>query len=149
MVYMQLQRQKQVLWMENQDLWFPTQSLLKKLRALPIMIVNHTNKTIRVKRGCVIAKIDSIECKQVNSLDSIKAQSFRKDKKDWTSDVDVPESYTSTIVTFLEKHQDLFAIKDSELGHTDTVKMKLDTGDHQPIKLRPYRIRIQNREVIE
>ena len=122
---------------------------LTKLRALPIMIVNHTNKTIRVKRGCVIAKIEAIECKQVNSLDSIKAQSFRMDKKDWTSDVDVPESYKSTIVTFLEKHQDLFATKDSELGHTDTVKMKLDTGDHQPIKLRPYRTPIQNREVTE
>ena len=55
-------------------------------------------------------------------------------------------------MTFLEKHQDLFATKHSELGHTDTVKMKLeklDTGDHHPIKLKPYRTPIQNREVIE
>ena len=52
-------------------------------------------------------------------------------------------------MTYQKKYQDLFAIKDSELGHTDTVKMRIDTGEHQPIKLGPYRTPIQNRAVIE
>ena len=34
---------------------------------------------------------------------------------------------------------DLFAEKDTELGKTQTVKMKIDTGDHKPIKLKLYR----------
>ena len=42
-------------------------------------------------------------------------------------------------------NKNLFASADSELGHTDTVTMKIDT----PIKLRPYRTPIQNRQVIE
>ena len=47
------------------------------------------------------------------------------------------------------RNQDLFANKDSELGHTDTVKMHIDVGVNQPIKMRPYRTPIKNREVID
>ena len=53
------------------------------------------------------------------------------------------------MVGLLKKHHDLFAAKVSELGHTDTVIMKIDTGDNLPIKLRPYRTPIHNREVID
>ena len=48
-------------------------------------------------------------------------------QNDWTAEVNVPTDYKSTMVGFLNRHQDLFAAKDSELGHTDTVKMKIDT----------------------
>ena len=34
---------------------------------------------------------------------------------------------------------DLFAEKDSEFDKTQTVKMKIDTGDHKPMKSKPYR----------
>ena len=47
------------------------------------------------------------------------------------------------------KNQDLFASKDSELGHTDPVKMQIDTGNNVPIKMRPHRTPIKNREVTE
>ena len=43
----------------------------------------------------------------------------------------------------------MFASKDSELGHTDTVKMQIDIGNNVPIKMKPYRIPIKNREVID
>ena len=36
-----------------------------------------------------------------------------------------------------------------ELSHTDIVKMKIDTGEHPPIKLRPYRIPLNNRKVTD
>ena len=47
------------------------------------------------------------------------------------------------------RNQDLFANKDSELGHTDTVKMHIDVGVNRPIKMRPYGTPIKNREVID
>ena len=122
---------------------------LAKNRVLPVMVVNNTNRTIRLSKGSVIAKVELITQTQVNSLDSVKRQIDRTEQKDWTAEVDVPQDHKSTILGFLQKHQDLFAAKDSELGHTDTVKMKIDTGDNPPIKLRPYRTPIHNREVID
>ena len=43
----------------------------------------------------------------------------------------------------------MFANKDSELGHTETLKMNIDVGNSEPIKMRPYRTLIKNREVID
>ena len=47
---------------------------LTKSYALPIMVVNNTYQTIRLSKGCVIAKVEFINQKQVNSLDSVKRQ---------------------------------------------------------------------------
>ena len=46
----------------------------------------------------------------------------------------VPEKYRNRIEKLILKNKNLFASKDSELGHTDTVKMKVDTGDTKPIE---------------
>ena len=48
----------------------------------------------------------------------------------------------------LVRNSDLFASKDTEFGHTDTVKTKIDTGNASPIKLRPYRTPLNNRRRI-
>ena len=37
---------------------------------------------------------------------------------------------------------DLFAEKDTELGKTQMVKMKIGTGDHKPIRLKPSHIHL-------
>ena len=64
------------------------------------------------------------------------------DGKVWDADVDVPSHYKPQIQKFLKKNKELFA-------SADTVTMKIDTGNNPPIKLRPYRTPIQNRQVIE
>ena len=64
-------------------------------------------------------------------------------------DLDMSEKYRSKIEQLVLKHKNLFASKDSEQGHTDVVKMTIDTGDIKLIKLRPYRTPIKNREVID
>ena len=47
------------------------------------------------------------------------------------------------------QNEDIFAATDADLGHTDTVKMKIDTGDHPSIKLRPYRTPLNNRKIVD
>ncbi|CAC5423266.1 unnamed protein product [Mytilus coruscus] len=39
-------------------------------------------------------------------------------------------------------------MKDTELGQTDTVKMRIDTGDNPPVKLKPYRTPLHKREIV-
>ena len=41
------------------------------------------------------------------------------------------------------------AARDINLDHTDTVKMTIDTGDHPPIKLKPYRTPLNKRHIVE
>ena len=47
------------------------------------------------------------------------------------------------------ENKDLFAQTDAELGHTDTVRMKLDTGEHPPLKIKQYKTPLNKRAVID
>ena len=124
-----------------------TLSTLAKDRSLPILIVNNTNNFIKIYRHGLLAKISGIQDKvmQVNSA----MQQNVDDSKLNLSDLDVSSQYKSQIEKLIIKNQDLFANKDSELGHTETVKMHIDTGNNEPIKMRPYRTPIKNQEVID
>ena len=59
------------------------------------------------------------------------------------------DKYRSDVLSLLKASTDLFAQKDSKLSHTDTDKKKIDTGEHLPIKLRPYRSPLNNKKVID
>lgn len=124
-----------------------TVSTLTKDRALPLLVVNNTNKYIKIYRHGLLAKITGIQ-DNVSTINSIIQNSQYENKLN-LKDLDVPQQYRSKIENIILKNQDLFASKDSELGHTDTVKMQIDVGENEPIKMRPYRTPLKNREVID
>ena len=95
----------------------------------------------------MLAKISGIQ-NNVASVNSVIQNKNCETKLD-LKDLDVPEQYRSKIEKLVLKNQDLFASKDSELGHTDTIKMQIDIGNNVPIKMKPYRTPIKNREVID
>lgn len=43
----------------------------------------------------------------------------------------------------------IFLQKKTELGQTDAIKMKINTGDHPPIRLKPYRTPLNQRPIVE
>ena len=43
----------------------------------------------------------------------------------------------------------MFTESDSELGKTDAIDMKLDTGDHPPIRFKPYRTALKQRSIVD
>ena len=123
-------------------------SKLNKNRTVPVMIVNNTNKTYEIRNWCVLAKLEKNEDKPVMSLNEV----VKKDRKLAPlnfEEINVPEQYADRIKKVLTRNSDIFAEKDSQLGHTNTVKMKINTEDHPPIKLRPYRAPLNNRRVID
>ena len=124
-----------------------TVSTLAHDRSLPLLIVNNTNKFIKIYRHGLLATITGIQ-NNVSTVNSVIKNNQSKDKLN-LNDLDVPQQYRSKIEKLVLQNQDLFANKDSELGHTKTVKMQVDVGNNEPIKMRPYRTSIKTREVID
>ena len=124
-----------------------TVSTLAKDRSLPLLTVNNTNKFIKIYRHGLLAKISGIQ-NNVASVNSVIQNKNCETKLD-LKDLDVPKQYRSKKEKLVLKNQDLFASKDSELGHTDTIKMQIDIGNNVPIKMKPYRTPIKNGEVID
>ena len=61
----------------------------------------------------------------------------------------MPYKHRREIRNLLRSNRDIVANEDKELGQTQTVSMKIDTVDHPPIRLRPYRTPIHKRGVVE
>ena len=53
------------------------------------------------------------------------------------------------IKKLLVQNKDHFAKTDAELGHTNTIQMKIDTGNHAPIKMRPYWTPIKKHRIVD
>ena len=122
---------------------------LSKNRTVPLFIVNNTNKFYKIHRHGLVARISSADDSDVCSVNSIFGNVQKSVNSVNMQDLDVSDQYRKRVENLILRNKDLFATNDSELGHTHTVKMKIDTGDHKPIKLRPYRTPIQNRKVID
>ena len=61
----------------------------------------------------------------------------------------MPPQHRDVISNLVDENLDIFASKDSDLGHTDTIKMKIDTGKETPIQLKAYKAPLNNRRVID
>ena len=121
-----------------------------KQRKFPVMIVNNTNKTVKLKKECVVGKAESVyEQNMVIVKDKIQVTKGPTNQVDNINKVNAPEEHKRTITKLVKKNRDLFAAKDSDLGHTDTVQMKINTGESPPIKLRPYRTPLNNRKIVD
>ncbi|VDI78046.1 Hypothetical predicted protein [Mytilus galloprovincialis] len=111
------------------------------------MIVNNTNKSIRLKRGCVVGKASHLE--EINLVNVNQSQGTSGLKKLDESEISVPQEFKKDILRMIRDNEDVFATSDKDLGCTDTVQMTIDTGNNPPIRLKPYRAPLNQREIID
>lgn len=57
----------------------------------------------------------------------------------------MPEEHKVRVEQLVENNKDLFA----DLSHTDTVTMKIDIGNCEPIDLKPYRTPSNKRKIVD
>ena len=115
---------------------------------ISIMIGNSTNTTIKIPKGEEFgrAALTSI-MKQVGgqrNLAHIQINSIVNEKA-----ILPPFEYMGSIRQLVNKNSDLVANSNEDLDRMQTVQMKIDTGDHPPIKLKPYRMPMHKRKQVE
>ncbi|CAC5412555.1 unnamed protein product [Mytilus coruscus] len=119
---------------------------INHLNRIPIHVVNSTNKTFKFKRGTAVGRINSVLEENLVSLEETKSNTIELENE---CEINVPREHKSIIEKLISKNKDIFATKDSELGHTDTVKMEIETENHPPIKLKPYRTPLHKRQIVD
>ena len=65
------------------------------------------------------------------------------------TEVNAPSRHTQLAKQLVRDNNDLFAQSDLDLGKTSTVTMRIDTGNHPPIRSRPYRTPLQKRVAVD
>lgn len=110
------------------------------------MLLNYTGKTIKIRKKTIIAKVTSISLiNLVTSCDKLKGRvktgqnlEFKYDKK-----------YELLLKPLLSKYRDIFANDLTEVTQTQTLTFSVDTGDHPPIKQRPFPTPMKHRPIID
>ena len=112
-----------------------------------VLLINNTNKTYKLKRGCVVGRVSSVDNGDISAINKEKHRPETSELD--LSSVKVPEDHRKEVINLIQRNKDIFAKNDFDLGQTDTVKMKIDTGDHPPIRLRPYRTPLTSRPIVD
>jgi hypothetical protein len=121
---------------------------VKSRGKIPVLIMNQTNRYYNLKRGSVIGKGRALDVSEVCTITE-QEEDDNVDFENEFKDIKVKEIYRKDITRIIKQNKDLFAKTDIQLGHTETVKMTIDTGDHPPIRNRPYRAPLNKRSIID
>ena len=95
-----------------------------------------------VKKNMTIGKVETSLDSSVREISEV--YKYPDDLTFVTSELDCSEDFREEVTDLLIKNKNLFSKTDSDLGQTNNVTMKIDTRDHAPIKLRPYRVPLKN-----
>ena len=114
---------------------------------IPIMLANTTNTTIKIPRGREVGRAVSASIREnvVSEADSGDGHTHTHRVVN-VEEIVVPTEHKDKISKVIIENRDVVANLDKELGQTQSVWMKINTGDHPPIRLKPYRTPTAQRE---
>ncbi|CAB4020150.1 Retrovirus-related Pol poly from transposon [Paramuricea clavata] len=124
---------------------------------LPIRVMNLTNGYISLKKGTEIATCEPVAC--VRNLEHQPSKeedsaTIHKDKGGFVHLVDlyrrrktfIGEGHKTQLIELLKEFQDMFSSGSNYLGSTSITTHKIDVGEAIPVKQRPRRLPIKQRE---
>ncbi|UYV84707.1 K02A2.6-like, partial [Cordylochernes scorpioides] len=128
-----------------------------------LWIVNSSTTAQIVPKGMYLGKIQRVEennltaiseCSESNKEVKNANHASHADKSDFKflqnliSD-DLSEEQQSQILSILKRYDKIFDKNNEPVKQTSLAKHKIETGNHQPIKHRPYRVSRTERQAIQ
>ena len=127
-------------------------NILASFENVAIIVKNDTQRLFHCRKNQVVAVAEQVDCPSIeevsisSSTRSVPSTNKTQTKIDLSK---VPSSFRGEFQQLMDEYADLFAETDLQLGRTGQVKMTIDTGDHQPIRQKPYRTPFSERPKID
>ena len=121
----------------------------------PLLITNDTGRTVKIKRGCIVAQVSPVKTNTVNSIKTVTPQpeyttkQITKSEQINDKDINVDNKHLPMVSKIVNEYSDIFITSDTQLGCARGTKMTIDVGNTPPIRLKPYRCPLNNRQYIE
>lgn len=123
-----------------------------------VPIVNNTARSFKIGKNQILAVVQSFTDQAEISIDrldidrSIETRLVEEPARRNEDEIDTSNIPSGTLNGFkklIKGSRDLFAKDDAELGRTHQVTMRLNTGDAEPIKQRPYKSLLTKQKQVE
>ena len=102
-----------------------------KRKGFSFLVCNNTNRTITLRRGNVVARAEEVSG-EMTPVTGIEGCTLTDDEGSADCKANIPDEFRDAIVKLLEENKGLFVKNDLDLGRTNTVTCKIDTGTHPP-----------------
>ena len=121
-------------------------------RKVLLTFVNMTNRHFTLNKGNVVGKVQELQDAEINE---IVAETYEAEP---CTEVVIPliqkqrngsNNEQERIKELLEKHSDIFAKHDYDLGRTNLIEAHIETGDARPIRKRMFRTPFAHREEVK
>ena len=119
---------------------------IKENETYQIFVQNFSNYSVLLPHGSILGSID-LHCQLIGKISDDVQVEFPSEPFIQTK-IETPQVdpvYAPSLLQLLSDFKDLFAEKNSGLGHTGLIKHTIDTQGKGPIRLRPYRSAQKNR----
>ena len=126
---------------------------------IPLRVANFSHQPVTVHKNTIAAKFEPADVKAVINnpirrvhgvhvspgldLPEHLTEMYNKSSKSLT------ESDGRTLKEFLLEFQDVFSKSSSNIGYTELIQYRINTGNAPPIKQKPYIIPLAKREAAE
>ena len=81
------------------------------------MLFNQSDKFFHFRRGTVVGQGEYLQEHDIKSVNEIN-----KDNAEFMVNIDAPEEHKNKIEKIISSNQNLFAQRDTELGHTERLR---------------------------
>ena len=126
-------------------------------------MANHTPKHHTIKKNTIIGLGASIDCNPIQVIEVSQIEAIEPpigvnphcspdlagldfnqpllepDEDELEAMSEIPQHISSSLQNLIGEHHDMFAKDETEIGLTHLIEMDIDTQDHPPISLKPYR----------
>ena len=123
-------------------------------QTVPFRLINPTSRPVTLRKGATLGTFSeadgNLDLSPVGTPATNQPTPNRLDTVpvDFSKSVLTPEEQ-ARLRCLLNEYRDIFAVQPDDLGRTNIVQHHIETGNHPPIRSRPYRVPHAQREVID
>ena len=115
---------------------------------IPIVLVNKNKFKIEIGKGKFIGKLEKCDEKSILNVKSSANSSERCASSLINIDKHIPVVQSKQLKQLCDDYDKIFSKHENDLGFYDKTQFDICTGDHKPIKNRPYRVPYAHQETV-
>lgn len=121
---------------------------------VPVRLLNVNNSEVSLRKGTIIGQCEPVtmiantDSQKEHLVGDYQQEPTMMDNFITTTVQSLPSDKRSSAVSLLRKYRKVFALHDNELGRTNLVQHRINTGNHQPIKQAPRRVPLAKQQEV-
>ena len=116
--------------------------------SFPVVLVNKNKFELALGKGKFLGKLEKCDASQIMSINTDGGNQKPTASKMVNVDNGLEKGQTKLVKELADRYDSIFSKNENDLGYYEATQFNIDTGDHTPIKSRPYRVPYSQQDTV-